>query len=105
MLGRRWGTGGATSPARPFDPNRVGTWEWRDWVAYPGMVSFTSCRPDQYSDESAELEGGLFRIGIAEAFSESARCATVKEMDVYLRRRVPELSHNHQKPRQDPSVA
>lgn len=34
MLGRPRGTGGTTSRARSFDPNRVGSWEWRAWVAY-----------------------------------------------------------------------
>ena len=34
VLGRHREARPAVSPARSFDPNRVGTWEWRAWVAY-----------------------------------------------------------------------
>jgi formylglycine-generating enzyme required for sulfatase activity/uncharacterized caspase-like protein len=69
-----------------------------------GVVTISSCRPNERSYEIAELEHGAFTYTLLEGLRlrGETNCATVERLDQHLRFRVPELCNKYRKPRQTP---
>jgi formylglycine-generating enzyme required for sulfatase activity/uncharacterized caspase-like protein len=69
-----------------------------------GVVTISSCRPNERSYEIAELEHGAFTYTLLEGLRlrGETNCATVERLDQHLRFRVPELCSKYRKPRQTP---
>ena len=70
----------------------------------PGIVSISSCSPNERSYEIDELEHGAFTYSLLEGLrlEGEGNCATVERLDQHLRFRVPELCVRYKKPRQTP---
>ncbi|WAL61620.1 caspase family protein [Thermocoleostomius sinensis] len=66
-----------------------------------GVPTIVSCLPDQVSHETLALRQGLFTTALLEGLRSSAG-ATLEQLVQYLSYRLPELSHHHWRPRQDP---
>jgi molecular chaperone DnaK (HSP70) len=67
-----------------------------------GMVTFWSCEPRHLSYESDKLRMGVFTAAICAGLSESGRCTTVEDLDVYLGSAVPDMSRQSGTPLQKP---
>ena len=68
-----------------------------------GVISFFSCSPDQYSYELEAIGQGAFTYALIEGLGVQGRCATVDQLNQYLKCRVPELVSQHfQRVRQTP---
>jgi formylglycine-generating enzyme required for sulfatase activity len=72
--------------------------------AQPGVVSISSCSPNERSYEIDELQHGAFTYSLLEGLrlEGEGNCATVERLDQHLRFRVPELCVRYKKPRQTP---
>jgi formylglycine-generating enzyme required for sulfatase activity/uncharacterized caspase-like protein len=70
----------------------------------PGVVTISSCSPNERSYEIGELQHGAFTYTLLEGLrlQGEGNCATVERLDQYLRVRVPELCRRYGKPRQTP---
>src|SRR5262249_28999405 len=70
----------------------------------PGVVTISSCSPNERSYEISELQHGAFSYTLLEGLrlQGETNCATVERLDQYLRFRVPELCAKYHKPRQTP---
>ncbi|MEO0949492.1 MAG: caspase family protein, partial [Cyanobacteria bacterium J06641_5] len=64
-----------------------------------GIVTITSCRPEEYSYECPELQRGVFSYALLEGLrvQGEGNCATVERLERYLRERVPELAQQYGK--------
>jgi len=60
-----------------------------------GLISFFSCSPSQYSYEPASLKNGIFTKALLDGLGEEGRCATVDQLDQYLKHRVSILLQEH----------
>jgi len=69
-----------------------------------GVVTLSSCSPNERSYEIAELQHGAFTYSLLEGLrlQGASNCATVERLDQHLRFRVPELCAAYRKPRQTP---
>ena len=69
-----------------------------------GVVTLSSCSPNERSYEIAELGHGAFTYTLLEGLrlQGASNCATVERLDQHLRFRVPELCATYRKPRQTP---
>jgi hypothetical protein len=69
-----------------------------------GVVTLSSCSPNERSYEIAELQHGAFTYSLLEGLrlQGETNCATVERLDQHLRFRVPELCGKYRKPRQTP---
>jgi uncharacterized caspase-like protein len=70
-------------------------------VRRAGIVTFFSCGSTQKSYEIPPLGHGSFTHGIIEAIG-NGQGSSVSALDVYLRKRVPEINKKYGKPEQDP---
>ena len=70
----------------------------------PGVVSISSCSPNERSYEIDELQHGAFTYSLLEGLrlEGEGNCATVERLDQHLRFRVPELCLRYKRPRQTP---
>jgi formylglycine-generating enzyme required for sulfatase activity len=70
----------------------------------PGVVTISSCSPNERSYEIAELAHGAFTYTLLEGLrlQGETNCATVERLDQHLRFRVPDLCNKYRKPRQTP---
>jgi formylglycine-generating enzyme required for sulfatase activity/uncharacterized caspase-like protein len=70
----------------------------------PGVVTISSCSPNERSYEISELQHGAFSYTLLEGLrlQGETSCATVERLDQYLRFRLPELCARYHKPRQTP---
>ncbi|HIK09052.1 MAG TPA: caspase family protein [Oscillatoriaceae cyanobacterium M33_DOE_052] len=59
-----------------------------------------SCQHDQFSREVAGLERGFFTAALLEGLRQG--CHTLEQLDAHLRSRLPEISEQYFRPRQDP---
>jgi formylglycine-generating enzyme required for sulfatase activity len=57
-----------------------------------GVVSLFSCSPDQFSYEFESIEQGVFTKALLEGLGTQGKCATVERLNLYLERRVPEIT-------------
>jgi uncharacterized caspase-like protein/formylglycine-generating enzyme required for sulfatase activity len=73
----------------------------KNLVIENGLVSISACSPNEQSWEADELRQGIFTCAFLEALQDQ-NFATVRQIDNYLRRRVPELNALYRKPRQNP---
>lgn len=69
-----------------------------------GTAIFFSCQPSERSFEAPAISAGVFTQGLIDALGSAGRCRTVRELDAYLIRRVPELGLIHSRPIQTPLV-
>jgi len=69
-----------------------------------GMAAFFSCCPSERSYEAPAISSGIFTRALLDALSDQGRCRTVRELDAYLNRRVPELGRTYSRPEQRPLV-
>lgn len=65
-----------------------------------GIPTLLSCSADQFSHETLALRHGLFTAALLEALRQG--CITLEQLAQYLGDRVPELSEQHWRPRQQP---
>lgn len=65
-----------------------------------GIPTLLSCSADQFSHETLALRHGLFTAALLEALRKG--CITLEQLAQYLGYRVPELSEQHWRPRQQP---
>ncbi len=70
----------------------------------PGVITISSCSPNERSYEIAELQHGAFSHMLLQGLrlQGDGNCATVERLDQHLRFRVPELCAKYRKPRQTP---
>ncbi len=70
----------------------------------PGIVTLSSCSPNERSYEIEELQHGAFTYSLLEGLrlQGETNCATVERLDHHVRFRVPDLCTKHRKPRQTP---
>ncbi len=68
-----------------------------------GISTILSCQPEQFSHESAALSNGFFTAALLEGLREHAGQPLIKLVR-FLQVRLPELSEQHQRPRQDPII-
>jgi uncharacterized caspase-like protein len=68
-----------------------------------GISTILSCQPEQFSHESAALDNGFFTAALLEGLREQAGQPLIKLVR-FLQVRLPELSEQHQRPRQDPII-
>jgi Caspase domain len=68
-----------------------------------GISTILSCQPEQFSHESAALSNGFFTAALLEGLREHAGAPLIKLVR-FLQVRLPELSEQHQRPRQDPII-
>ncbi len=68
-----------------------------------GISTILSCQPEQFSHESAALSNGFFTAALLEGLREHAGEPLIKLVR-FLQVRLPELSEQHQRPRQDPII-
>lgn len=71
---------------------------------HQGVITISSCSPKEKSYEIEEIGQGSFTYALLEALriQGESNCATVERLDRYLRRRVPEINRQYQKPPQTP---
>lgn len=72
-----------------------------------GVITIYSCRPTQRSWEIDDLKHSVFTYALLEALRLQDRdnnCATVKRLNKYLKKRVPELCEQNNKALQNPVV-
>ena len=71
-----------------------------------GLAVFWACAPGERSYEvpgrASEDENGIFTLTLCEALSDVGMCATVQEIDDYLRSHVPRLCSRYHRPVQNP---
>ncbi|NER24355.1 MAG: SUMF1/EgtB/PvdO family nonheme iron enzyme [Symploca sp. SIO1C2] len=69
-----------------------------------GVVTMYSCSPSERAYEIESLQHGSFTYSLLEALriQGEGNCATVERLEQYLHHRVPEISHQYQKPPQTP---
>lgn len=60
-----------------------------------GVISLFSCSPNQYSYELEAVSQGAFTYALLEGLGIQGKCATVKQLNQYLKHRVPELISLH----------
>ncbi|NJK28473.1 MAG: hypothetical protein HC925_08485 [Coleofasciculaceae cyanobacterium SM2_3_26] len=64
---------------------------------------FFSCKPNQFSRETAALRHGFFTAALIEALRHN-QCTVLEDLERFLGDRLPELTAHHWYPRQDPTV-
>lgn len=69
-----------------------------------GLITIFSCSPDESCYEFKELEQGAFTYALLEALGIKGRCATVEQLNQYLRRRVPEIVREYNSRQQTPYI-
>jgi uncharacterized caspase-like protein len=71
-----------------------------------GIITIFSCNPNQASYEIESLQQGAFTVALLEGLGDQGRCATVEQLNQYLKNRVPEVVNQHHTSRakQDPYV-
>jgi len=62
-----------------------------------------ACQPGQFSHETLALRQGLFTAAVLEGIQHSG-CITLEHLTQYLGDRLPQLSEQHWRPRQDPAA-
>ncbi|MBV9653948.1 MAG: SUMF1/EgtB/PvdO family nonheme iron enzyme, partial [Acetobacteraceae bacterium] len=69
-----------------------------------GVVTISSCSPNERSYEIGELGHGAFTYSLLQGLRQQgeSNCATVERLDQYLRYRVPDLCSRFSRPRQTP---
>jgi molecular chaperone DnaK len=67
----------------------------------PGFATIWSCSPTERSYESEFCKRGIFAYTLEQAFT-SGRCATVYELDSYLKTELPRFSARFERPCQSP---
>jgi hypothetical protein len=68
-----------------------------------GIPTLLSCRPEQFAHESLAMRQGLFTTALLEGLNLQAG-QPLLSLAHFLKSRLPELSQQHQRPRQDPLV-
>lgn len=68
-----------------------------------GIPTILSCQPSQFSRETSTLQHGFFTAALLEGLR-SRRCQTWEKLDNYLSDRLPQLSEQHWRPRQEPLI-
>jgi hypothetical protein len=68
-----------------------------------GIPTLLSCRPEQFAQESLAMRQGLFTTALLEGLRLRAG-EPLLALAQFLKTRLPELSQQHQRPRQDPLV-
>jgi uncharacterized caspase-like protein len=63
----------------------------KNLVIKNSLVSISACSPNEQSWEADELRQGIFTYAFLEALR-GQNFATVRQIDNYLRRRIPELN-------------
>ncbi|MEA5501424.1 peptidase C14 [Limnoraphis robusta Tam1] len=74
------------------------TMELANQMAIPTLLS---CRPDQVSRETSALRHGFFTAAILEALN-SGECKTIQSLCHFLSNRLPQLTDQHLRPKQNP---
>ncbi len=69
-----------------------------------GAITIFSCAPDQFSYEIDALEQGAFTYTLLKGLGNQGKCATVHQLDQYLKDQVPQLNDQHKKPSQTPFI-
>lgn len=67
------------------------------------LPTLLSCQPGQFAHETLALRQGLFTAALLEGI-QHAGCITLEHLAQYLGDRLPELSEQHWRPRQDPAI-
>lgn len=68
-----------------------------------GVITFFSCKPNEFSYEIIQLQHGAFTYALLEGLQQgSGNGTTVEKLDWYLRDRVKKLNAQYQRPRQTP---
>jgi formylglycine-generating enzyme required for sulfatase activity len=68
-----------------------------------GVITFFSCKPNEFSYEIIQLQHGAFTYVLLEGLQQgSGNGVTVEKLDRYLRERVKELNALYKRPRQTP---
>lgn len=67
-----------------------------------GIATLLSCPPDQLSHETLALRQGLFTAALIEGLRQG--CVTLSQLVEYLDDRLPQLSDQYWRPRQEPFV-
>ncbi len=67
------------------------------------IPTILSCQPGQFAHETLALRQGLFTAALLEGI-QHAGCITLEHLAQYLGDRLPELSEQHWRPRQDPAI-
>lgn len=67
----------------------------------PGFATVWSCGPGESSYESEKCQRGMFTFALEHAFDQG-KCATVYQLDSYLRSELPKLCRQFDRPRQSP---
>ncbi|HEY9628025.1 MAG TPA: SUMF1/EgtB/PvdO family nonheme iron enzyme [Coleofasciculaceae cyanobacterium] len=62
-----------------------------------GIISLFSCSPGQLSYEVDALKQGVFTHVLLQALGKVGRCATVEQLNQYMKSHVPELLYHHHK--------
>jgi uncharacterized caspase-like protein len=75
--------------------------EAKERVRERGLISIFACRPDEESWEEDALEQGIFTYALAKALQEGG-CATVRQINSYLKSEVSALARRYGKPSQTP---
>ena len=72
----------------------------------PGAITIFSCQRNRKAYEIEALQQGAFTAALLEALQMPGErnCATVERLDLYLKRRVPQICKQHQKPEQVPAT-
>ncbi|SAL86424.1 molecular chaperone DnaK [Caballeronia choica] len=73
-----------------------------DSLKEKGFARFFSCGLSQRSFEVPELSAGIFTRGLLDGLGELGGCKTVRDLDSYLKSRVPDLGRLHERPIQEP---
>ena len=71
---------------------------------YKGIVTFYSCSPEQKAYEIDEYQQGSFTYALLEGLRNQSEgnCATVERLEQYLRNRVPQITNQYCKEKQNP---
>ena len=67
------------------------------------LATILSCQPGQFSHETLALRQGLFTAALLEGLQHYG-CITLEHLVQHLSNRLPELSEQHWRPRQEPGV-
>lgn len=67
------------------------------------LAVFLACQPEQFSHETLALRQGLFTAALLEGLRHHG-CITLEHLAQYLSDRLPELSEQHWRPRQNPAL-
>jgi hypothetical protein len=67
------------------------------------IATVLSCQPGQFAHETLALRQGIFTAALLEAIQQVG-CITLEHLTQYLGDRLPELSEQHWRPRQDPAI-